>query len=233
MFGKNNNAKKVITYAASCGHTTYDELVKYNKEQEVSALLNELDIISVRDVNTKNFVESLTHHEPILHLDPVLIYDFSNELKPINFDLENYIIVYSYPFNLTDEECNYIRQFAKKHNKTIVTIGSYQKCSDIYISAHPLEVINYFKKASFIITNTFHGTIFSIKAHTPFATFIRKDVNAEKLSDLLDRLNFKARQLNSYSEIENIYNKSIDFSYSDDLLKLEKERSIEYLKNNI
>ena len=58
----------------------------------------------------------------------------------------NYIIVYAYPFNLTDEECDYIRNFAQRHGKKIVSIGSYQKCTDIFIPAHPLEVLPYFKR---------------------------------------------------------------------------------------
>ena len=116
-----------------------------------------------------------------------------------------------------------------------MSIGSYQRCTDIYIEAHPLEVMKYFEKADLVITNTFHGTIFSVKTHVPFITKIRPDYNNEKLFDLLERLNFTNRKIDSFreDEIEFIYEKNINFDNCDEFLSREKNRSIEYLKENI
>lgn len=231
LFGKNNKANKLITYAASCGATTYEGIKKYNKEQEISELLKKFDAISVRDENSNRFVKSLSNIDPLNHLDPVLIYDFSN-VKKYNVNIDNYIILYGYSFNFTEEEEFYIKEFAKKHNKKIVSLGSWQRCTDIYIEAHPFEVLPYFEKADFVITNTFHGTIFSIKSHTPFATSI-KDYNPQKLEDLLNRLNVSDRKINSYSELINLYSKPIDFSKCDEIIENEKIKTIDYLTKNI
>lgn len=231
LFGKNNNAKKIISYAASCGSTTFEGIQKHNKTDEISNLLNNFSSISVRDENSKLFVESLSNITPINHLDPVLIYDFSNVVRD-NVDIKDYIIVYGYSHNFNEEESAAIKNFANKHNKKIVALGSYQECADIFIPAHPLEVLPYFKKADYIITNTFHGTIFSIKSHTPFVTAI-KDYNTQKLSDLLNRLEMSDRCINSYSELDEAFAKNIDFSKSDNIIEKEKLRTIEYLKENI
>ena len=231
LYGQNHNAEKIITYAASCGHTTYERLLKFNKQDEISNLLNKFNNISVRDKNSLDFVKKLSDKNPIEHLDPVLIYDFSNTIRDVN--LKDYIIVYAYNFNLSNDECKEIRKFAKKINKKIVTIGSYQKCTDIFIDAHPLDVMSYFKKADFVITNTFHGTIFSIKTHTPFVTKIVQNINSEKLSDLLNKLSFNDRNISSFDNLEEKYNAKVDFSKIDKKLKEEKIRSIEYLENNI
>lgn len=233
LFGKNHNAKKVITYAACCGATTVKRLKEHNKHEEISKLLNEFHSISVRDENSKHFVRTLSNIEPENHLDPVLIYDFKNDVID-NVNIKDYIIVYSYPFNLSDEESRLIKEFAKRHNKKILSLGSTpQTCTDIFIPAHPFEVLPYFEKADFVITNTFHGTIFALKTHTPFATAIRENFNNEKLSDLLNRLHISDRKISSYSELEDMYSKSIDFSKFNDIIEKEKIRSIEYLKNNI
>lgn len=235
LFGKNHGAKKLITYAACCGATTVERLIEYNKHNEVSELLNEFDHISVRDENTRRFVKELSNIEPIHHLDPVLIYDFRRDANfKCNVDLKDYIIVYSYPFNLSDEESKCIKEFARKHNKKIVSIGSTaQTCTDIFIPAHPFEVLPYFEKADFVITNTFHGTIFSLKTHTPFVTKIRDDFNNEKLSDLLNRLDISDRRIHSYSELEEAFSKDIDFSSVDKIMEKEARRSIKYLKNSL
>lgn len=232
LFGKDHRAKKLITYAACCGATTYNQIVSFGKQDEITPLLNQFDKISVRDENTREFVSKLSTVEPINHLDPVLIYDFSKDLRPVKVDLKDYIIVYAYSFNLTDDECAKIREFADKHNKKIVCVGSFQKCMDIFVDAHPLEVFSYFKDAFCVITNTFHGTIFSIKSHTPFVSFIR-DYNGEKMLDLLNRLNLNDRLITSLDDIESTVSKKIDFDKIDEHLLREREKSIEYLKNNI
>ena len=119
--------------------------------------------------------------------------------------------------------------FAKAHKKQIVSIGTYQSCADVYIPAHPLEVLPYFKKADYVITNTFHGTIFSIKTHTPFVSFIKK-YNPQKLTDLVHRLGLEDRLLTSYNDLEEYFSKPIDFEKTDKIIEIEKERTIEYLK---
>lgn len=231
LFGKNHNAQKLITYAACCGSTTIEKLEFYQKENEISSLLNKFNSISVRDENSRKLVKSLSNIEPINHLDPVLIYDFSDIIKD-NMELDNYIILYGYSFNFNEEESSLIKEFANKHNKKIVSIGTWQSCADIYIPAHPLEVLSYFKKADFVITNTFHGTIFSIKAQTPFATAI-KSYNSEKLVDLLNRLNLTSRCISSYNELDDMFSKKLDFSETNLILEKERQRSIEYLKQYI
>lgn len=232
LFGKDHKAKRLITYAACCGATTHEQVIELGKQDEISQLLNKFDKISVRDENTRKFVSELSEVEPINHLDPVLIYDFSNDLRPSKVNLKDYIIVYAYSFNLTDDECIKIKEFAQKYNKKIVCVGSVQKCMDIFIEAHPLEVISYFKDAFCIITNTFHGTIFSIKSHTPFISFIR-NYNSNKMVDLLERLDLSSRLINSLDDIESTVFNEIDFYKIDNFLLEEREKSIEYLKSNI
>lgn len=232
LFGKDSNAKKIISYAASCGDTTYERICKHNKQQEISDLLNKFSAISVRDNNSKEFVEKLSNIKPVNHLDPVLVYNFDDVIID-NVELDNYIIAYAYDFNFSEEEANYIKAFAKKHNKKILSFSiCYQHFADIIVDPHPLEILAYFKKADFVITNTFHGTIFSIKSHTPFVSFTR-NYNTQKLNDLIERLGFNTRKISHLDILEEKYNEKIDFSECDKLLEKEKIRTLEYLKENL
>lgn len=61
LFGKDNNTKRLISYAASFGNTTLDKLKKYKKDEEIRNLLNKFNAISVRDKNSLEIVEYLTH----------------------------------------------------------------------------------------------------------------------------------------------------------------------------
>ena len=109
LFGKDNNAKKVITYAASFGNTTLDKIKKYQKEEEISTLLNNINMISVRDKNSFDIVKKLTKKEPQINFDPVLMYDYMNsELIPNINEKEKYMILYAYNNRISKEEhCSY------------------------------------------------------------------------------------------------------------------------------
>ena len=94
LFGEGVNAGKVITYAACAGFTTVKGLQEYGIFDEVSIMLREnFACLSVRDKNTFDLVESLTGKKPKIHLDPVLVADFSPQIVEKN-DLTNYVVVY-------------------------------------------------------------------------------------------------------------------------------------------
>ena len=118
------------------------------------------------------------------------------------------------------------------------SIGGAQKCADKFIDCSPFEVLGYFKNAEFIITDTFHGTIFSIIMHRNFSTIVRKSVgneygNEEKLTDLLKRLNLEGQIVKNIEDVEKMYNQTIDYQTTDKIILEERTKSCEYLKENI
>lgn len=240
LFGKDNNAEKIITYAASFGNTTMDKLRQYNKENEISQLLSKFDNISVRDENSGNIVETLTNKKVKYHLDPVIIYDYMNEcnlIPKINLK-EKYMIVYAYSGRISSKESDYIRNYAKKHNLKVYAIGGAQKCADKFIDCTPFEVLAYFNNAEIVVTDTFHGSIFSIITKRNFVTLVRKSVgytygNEEKLTDLLNRLELKDRAIFDIKDMDNKINNTIDFESIDKIIKNARNNTINYFKENL
>ena len=240
LFGKDNNAKRLISYAASFGNTTLEKLEKYNKKDEIGSLLKEFDAISVRDDNSGKIIETLTKKDINYNLDPVLMYDYMNECKEIpdiNIN-EKYMIVYAYNGRISDKESEYIKKFAKARNLKIYSIGGAQGCADKFIDCSPFEVLAYFKKAELVVTDTFHGSIFSIITKRKFATLVRKSVgnnygNEEKLTDLLKRLNLNDRIIYDIFDLETKINKEIDYNKVEEILKLERANTLNYLKNEL
>ena len=108
------------------------------------------------------------------------------------------VILYAYAGRISNEEADWIAAYAKKKNLKVYAIGGIQKCADRFVDCSPFEVLAYFRNAEEVITDTFHGSIFSVITHRPFTTLIRKSVgnsygNEEKLSDLLERLDLADR----------------------------------------
>ena len=240
LFGKNNHAKKLITYAASFGNTTLIKLEKYKKANEVGALLKKFDAISVRDTNSGTIVEQLTGKEPVYNLDPVLTYDYMNccDKIPRVQTHEKYLILYAYAGRISNEEAEWISDYAKKKKLKVYAIGGIQKCADRFVDCSPFEVLAYFRNAEEVITDTFHGSIFSVITHRPFTTLIRKSVgnsygNEEKLSDLLERLELANRMTTKIEDAENINEKAIDYAKVDERLKAHREVAKEYLRKKI
>lgn len=241
LFGKDNRAKKVITYAASFGNTTAEKLKKYNKQEEIGDLLSKINSISVRDKNSGKVVKKLTNRDVQYNLDPVFIYDYIHKCKEIPevSIKEKYIIVYAYSNRISTKESDYIKEYAKKHNLKVYAIGGAQKCADKFIDCTPFEVLSYFKNAEMVITDTFHGSIFSIITHRNFVTLVRKSVgnsygNEEKLTDLLERLNLEDRiTFNLQEEMDNIILNEIDYNTVDKIIISERRKAIDYLKREL
>lgn len=232
LFGDGYEKCRLISYAASFGNTRFENLVKYGINSEIKEMLSRFKAISVRDENSAVIVRNLLGIEPEINMDPVLMYDFSDEMKAHSINKSGYIIVYAYTGRLNKEEENYIRNFARRNNKKIISIGHYSKIADENITCNPFYVFSYFNNADFVITDTFHGTVFSIKMNTKFCTIIRNS-NRNKLSALLEKLGRLDRRVNKLDDIERLYNIEVDFSETNAVIECERNKTITYLKDNI
>lgn len=237
LFGEGIPAKKKITYAASFGNTTLEKIETLGIDKEIAKWIGKLDDISVRDNNSQKIIRMLSGIEAQVHLDPVLIYDFSKELEiEIEEGLQDpYMIVYAYSNRLKREEEEAIASYARKRGLKIYCISGEYSIADKMIYDSPLNIIRYFKNAECVVTDTFHGTIFSIINHKPFATFVRKSEligygNQEKLEDLLQRLLLTSRIVAEPREIAEVLSDEINYTEVDKIIYKERISSKQYLK---
>lgn len=231
LFGQNINANKVISYAASFGYTDLAGLKRYQVDQTVSQYLDSFHALSVRDENSQQIVAALTGQTPELNLDPVLISDY--ELPNVPIPYHDYVILYTYKSRTyTEEDKQSILDFCKNNHKTLLSIGNAQNWIEHRVEASPLELLTYFVNADFIITDTFHGSVFSIKYNKPFATLIR-DNNRQKLTDLLQRLKQENRIIASFNDLQAMYEQEINYHETNQVILKGKERAFAYLHRNL
>jgi len=235
LFGVGSQAETVISYAASFGNTTMARLKQYGAEKEVAGWLNSFNTISVRDNNSYEIVKELTGKAPELHLDPVLMYDYMKKCPAVSkqADDSDYLVLYGYTGRFSKEECRKIREYAIEKKLKILCIGGIQHCCDKFVDCSPFEVFSYFKNAYAVITDTFHGTIISIITQQRFATFVRSSGygNAEKVSDLLKRLNLEEQIVFNVEELDEIVEKKIDYLSVNYIIENERKRAYQYLNN--
>lgn len=231
LYGKITNADRVISYAGSFGHTTMKDIEHYELKDEIANSMKTMQSISVRDTNSFNIVKELTGKESIINVDPVLMFDYSPYIKSV--DKKNFIIIYTYPNRIKDKkEIAAIRAFAHKYNKKIISIGFYFPWCDETVIPDPFEVLGYLREADFVITDTFHGTVMSLKFNKKFATLVRS-TNVEKIMSLLSQFHLEKRSVDDISELEETLLSSSDYDFVNNELSKEKQRSYNYLKQHL
>lgn len=235
LFGDVKSAKKVITYAASCGATKEDNLPNELREAVKKAMIN-LSAISVRDKNTAEFVEKLSGKKIAYNLDPVAVGDFDDEIRNLNVDCKlpkKYCIVYSYSERFSNpNEIKAISEYCQERGLKLVAPFGRQKWIPSYETLTPFELLKAFQNAECIVTDTFHGTLFGAKFGKKMAILIRES-NRNKLEDLTQRLQIKNHVITDISQLSTVLEKNLDKKKINEMLRLERVRSLEYLKENL
>lgn len=235
LFGNVKQAKKVITYAASCGSTTYEKTPQPVRNK-ISETFKKVSALSVRDANTYDFTSKLTENVVYQHMDPVVVADFEKELQEcecVQNLPKRYCVLYSYYNRFhKEEEIRHIKEFCEKNQLEIVTIGAPQMWIKKHLVATPFQVLKVFQQADFVITDTFHGTIFSAKYAKKLAVLTRKS-NENKLLDLIKKLGLQKHLLNSLDQLSEVYQLEIDKNTVEEVVRAERIKTLQYLKENI
>ena len=231
LHGDVAGANRVITYAASCGSALAGDVRPQDRDRVRSALGN-IESISVRDAATQRYIAELTGRETVRHLDPVLVGSLSQR-KSREVWLKKYLLVYAYGQRIrTEKEINAIRSFARSKGLKTVAMGGSQFWCDLYIPASPMRLLDYFNSADYVVTDTFHGTIFSVINHKKFAVLARP-TNRSKIGGLLEDLDLSGRLLSDVEQLDSVLPSEIDYRKVDEILSRERERAREYLRNQL
>lgn len=230
FWGNNIDCKNIFSYAGCFGPTTIDFIKEKNAEEFIKKGIDNLKQISVRDENSKNIIETLSHREATLVCDPVILYGYINEKKDFKkkFD-EKYILIYSYDNNMNkDEEINNIKQFAKEHNYKIYSVGFYHNWCDKNINCDPIELLEYVSNAEYVLTDTFHGTVMSLVMETQFVTKVH--TNSNKLGFLLREYGCTDRITKDFSTTSEIIAQKIDYSKVNEIIKERRDTSMKFIE---
>ena len=231
LYGDVKNAKKVISYAASFGATTIEIIKRQGLQDDIAEAMKKMSGISVRDMNSFRIASSIVEQKIDINLDPVMLFDYTNYIREP--EEEDFIVVYTYPNRINSvDEVQAIKAFARKHNKKIVTIGFYFPWSDKTVIPHPFEVLGYIKKASYVITDTFHGCVMSIINNKQFGAIVR-DSNHNKMTSLLADYELDSRLISEMSLMDSIVTNEIDYAVVNKCIQEKRIIAKEYLKGHL
>ena len=169
------------------------------------------------------------------NVDPVLAYGFEKEITCWDngkWKDKNYLLVYAYESTMNDEiEVKAIKDFAKLNGLEIISCGYYHKWCDTCINADPKEFVEMIKHAKYVITDTFHGTVFSLLMHKKLCVIVRK--NGFKIEHLLNSCELGNIIARTPSQISNVLQMDVDYDNFDNWRNKESVKSLNYIKENI
>lgn len=224
FFGYGVGAKK-ISYAASAGPTTLD---MFEQISEIKETLSEFSGLSVRDVPTGKIVRALLpEHEGVTQVaDPTMLLACEDyEEISVTCTEKDFILVY-YFGNMPEALIKSIQMFAKEKNKKIVAFGK-QPWADKMVPFDPRQMLGYYKYADYVITNTFHGNIFSILYQKQFLSFGKQK---RKVVALLQEFGLADRLLDETEDIDSVFMESIDHNTVEQVLQEKRKISYQYLE---
>jgi len=227
-FSKNWNVKKFV-YGASIGSVKWF----YNKseDEEIKKLLSNFTGFSFRENGTIKIAEKHLGIKGVLVLDPTLIIDkqyYLNEIKGYKGDFnssEKYIFVYQLDNN------KIIKKFIND-SKTKLNYKIYK------FKFNRLDNIEAFifgiSNCQAVITDSFHGTIFSIIFNKPFIAFINKSRGESRFDSLKKVFKLENRIFMPSENITINYNLLINKpKINQTLINQLRNFSINYLKKNL
>ena len=98
--------------------------------------------------------------------------------------------------------------------------------------AGPQEFLDLYNNASFIITNSIHGTAFAVNFGIPFIA-VKPTSGANRIVSLLQSVELDSRLVSSIEDVGIVLNDLPDFKVAHNKLEKERQRSIDYIENSL
>ena len=224
-----------VAYAASFG----TDKITPGYEQFFYDELPKFKAISVREESGINLVEqcgakAVVVLDPTMLLSSVQWHEISE--KPLYISSDRFIVTY-FLGGRDQALIEYINKIAdgrKIYNLEIEDVPEIEiESFDVY-STSPDEFLWLIENADCILTDSFHATVFSILFHKPFCVFERKAINESyKMGNRIETLLglFHLERFHDRNRSFSIIPKEYETHEIERILKIEREKSIEFLRN--
>ena len=237
--------KKKIAYGTSFGHSSF----RGNNEERKTAgyYLNRFDAVSVREDYAVDLCKSAFGVDAVQVLDPVFMCNKEHYLKCIeeseaskNPPAKKYVLAYI--LDPTEEKQYVLEETAKRLGAELLCIPNAQVKDDLRARWRLpiLEDIDmedwlyYFKNAEMVVTDSFHGSCFSIIFERQFVAIGNEKRGLERFHSLLNELGLVDKLVLSASEIferDSIFTEAIDYSKVNAKIEELRKTSMNWLKD--
>lgn len=220
-----------ISYAASFGdsHFTEDDYATLKER------LKNFKAIGIRESEMLDYIRENFNGEVCQTLDPTLLLkadDYEEILPSVAPPLaekDSYILLYSRRYNSEMEK--FADELSKNLNMKVIEISLRAINADkhtMFYQAGVEEFLSLVKNAKFVVTNSYHGAIFSIQYRRSFAVFLREQSDTKtkellKICGLTDRLVTDTNKIFSEINYDEVHNK----------ISVARKKSLSFLEKSL
>jgi polysaccharide pyruvyl transferase WcaK-like protein len=238
-FLENNSGVKKIAYAASLGVDEWEFSEPQTKEYK--RLIKLFNAISVREDTAVELCKKHFGVDAAHMLDPTMLlarneYISLVEKEKIEKSSGN---LFTYILDSTNDKNSIIEKISNKYNLKAFSVMQPKRFSDIDRNGidecvfPPVEEwIRGFMDAEFVVTDSFHGTVFSIIFNKPFISIANESRGTTRFTSLLKLFQLEDRLVNEFSEIDicNIVSEDIDWENVNNIIENERSKALNFLK---
>jgi hypothetical protein len=222
------NKDKRIAYAPSFGASNVPSEYNKNYKKWLSGIKN----ISVRERAGARIIKNLIGINPPVLVDPTLMLSKKDWLSVSKVSVfkprDSYILTY------------FVQGTSKEIENKVKNFSAYCKLKTISIAnpkdkkrlkTDPGEFIDYINSSKLVLTDSFHGVIFSIIMGVPFIVFERNDKPESRFSridTLLKKFKLENRKIENIDLNDKIFD--INFSHVQPILECERNKATNFLK---
>jgi polysaccharide pyruvyl transferase WcaK-like protein len=215
-----------IAYAASFGvdYWQFDE----NETGKIIPLLKMFKAISVREESAVQLLKE-RGIETLLVLDPTMLLntdDYGRLETEVSRDYakEKHIFVYCLDEHLNQKDV--LHQLEQTINIPLLSLNQKNLQIDMWLSA--------MRTAEYVITDSFHGTVFSILFHKKFIVVANEQRGLTRLQSLLKMFGLENRLIMSFENFDcEKLDAEINYESVDAVLNREREKSFSFLRKNL
>lgn len=227
-FGKPETFR--FSYAASFGLSSFSK-----KEMQIKAdYIKKLDAVSVREQEGLALCHQMGRHDAVCVLDPTMLHNFAFYCSKFKLEKKTPAKKYCVLYLLADVKgitVDEIYDFAQLHEMEVKYVDTHGQNND-YPKIYPTteEWLELILNAEFVITNSFHCGVFSVLLHKNFCC-IPKGFSDERLTTLLGRVGLVGNIF--HDNMEECLNRQIDYVEVERQLDIQREESIQWLRNTL
>ena len=239
-FTKAINVKR-IAYAASFGT---DDLNEYSKMDMkiASESIKLFDAVSVREKSGVHLCRDYFKMDAVHVLDPTMLLSKDDYLKLIEEEdkpcSEN--ILLTYVLDRTQEKNDIIQRVGEALHLTSCENGAVKYFSNV-VESNVSECIYPsvsrwvagFRDAQFVVTDSFHGTVFSIIFNKPFVAILNSKRGSSRFISLLSVLGLENRLISTTNDLLEEHLKPIDYTEVNKILNDWRYLSISFMERHL
>lgn len=231
-----------FSYSSSFGKSN----IMDHQKKGVARFLNKMDAISVREVRGAEIVNELTGRNAKVVADPTLLLNREQWDKLINDSKavinERYILCYMLGPRSDNRET--VTRLGRELGLKVVTFNHmdhYEPADEGFgdiqnYTSDCLDFVKLLSNAEYVVTDSFHCTVFSILFHKKFLTFYRLNPSDKKsthsrIDSILGLMGLQDHIVKDTNGIySSVINKDVDWSLVDKKLDGLRQESMDFLK---